>query len=970
MVCSKPGLHAFSPDGSPGSWRVSMSPDGRGAYSYNISWQGGGWTKFSRRERPQLLTNSAGDPKMLVTGLEYSPHSPRAKHGGGTQYSFTLVQRTSASLKKTSDDEASRAPLEPSQQRQADLNTAKRGAKSDDHAFIVTAVVDAKPILAFPTNSAWQQVFNPTWVAPSAATGNRSGLLVRSQNCTPTKPGCVGCSGTGQRASWLTWAELSHDTSLPPTVVNSVGVDEAVFGPFDCKDAGKCIDSKGTEDPRLTFDKETQRYYLLYNAYGPGGAFLALASTTEPTKRDGWTRHGKIFGNKTAHKSGSIVLREAGPHYVIWGCDGMLKITPSVIFNNHTRSLIAWNYSASKNLFGVRKVPFWDTIFVESAMPPLKLSNGDLLFFYNSMGGYNSTGGFQPGWVVLSGDDPTTVLARSSVPPMMYSLDWEIGKAPWPCNTPNVANLGGGHPTGAKDEFRLYLGGADAVVGSAIVRVKLVPKASNFSCIHVAGGLSQCLPAAGGGISSNETFGSFGDCEAVCIPKPPPPPPPPMQLGVLYNNTDVDGNRLGSDGASKTWEECKVSCIKATGCDAFVLDNRSSCPEGACCWHKGLPLKPVFSLGRLAMLVRLPPETPGWHGPVHATYFDDVCPDVGCHTFKNSSVVAAAKKLVEALCDETKGCNAFNADASSGGCLRACQASAIIRQNGTGGGCCSYFRIGPQTRTVKTDDQGTFRSPPGVQKFASFNSRGLVDLARSSGVVPVLGRVRQSASNPQFGEDKDWDTSTSYPNIGYDSTGGERKYQLWYNTLLFDNKNHAGAHANASALFPKGRREFGVAYAQSADGLQWVKPDLGLVSYLNSTKNNIICVGCSGIGVMRDAREANASRRYKAVGTWPNMSAHRTTCAFEQGCVNTNDIEESLGNGSSGTLAFSADGLTWSSDDLVSVVTNVSPFGCPGHCIPEVTTKDNTTVGGCNCSFGLGKHSARSHILCALLCIL
>lgn len=89
-----PGLHAFSPDGSPGSWRVSNSPDGRGAYSYNISWEDGGCTVFRRRERPQLVTSPAtGDPTLLVTGLEYQPSvPPPASRGGPAEYSFTLVQ--------------------------------------------------------------------------------------------------------------------------------------------------------------------------------------------------------------------------------------------------------------------------------------------------------------------------------------------------------------------------------------------------------------------------------------------------------------------------------------------------------------------------------------------------------------------------------------------------------------------------------------------------------------------------------------------------------------------------------------------------------------------------------------------------------------------------------------------------------------------------------------------------------------
>ena len=92
-----PGLHAFSPDGSPGSWQVSNSPDLRGAYSFNVSWQGGGHTLFRRRERPQLVTDpDTGDPMLLVTGLEYGGYAGAAGPGGQTEYSFTLVQKIRA----------------------------------------------------------------------------------------------------------------------------------------------------------------------------------------------------------------------------------------------------------------------------------------------------------------------------------------------------------------------------------------------------------------------------------------------------------------------------------------------------------------------------------------------------------------------------------------------------------------------------------------------------------------------------------------------------------------------------------------------------------------------------------------------------------------------------------------------------------------------------------------------------------
>ena len=83
-------------------------------------------------------------------------------------------------------------------------------AAADNMAYAVTAMQDPVPILSITQNkTAWGQVFNPTWVQPTAATGYRQGLLVRSQNCSKTPP---TCKGTEQRASWLTWAELEDES--------------------------------------------------------------------------------------------------------------------------------------------------------------------------------------------------------------------------------------------------------------------------------------------------------------------------------------------------------------------------------------------------------------------------------------------------------------------------------------------------------------------------------------------------------------------------------------------------------------------------------------------------------------------------------------------------------------------------------------------------------------------------------------
>lgn len=355
-------------------------------------------------------------------------------------------------------------------------------------SYTVEVAVVPEPLLSYGPRNTWRQVFNPTWVEPSPGTGQRSGLLVRSQNCTQVGDCGPTCSGTGQQASWLTWVELKGDMdagSAPSVATPTVDALSAVFGPFDCEGDPQCPDSYGTEDPRLTYDRESQLYYLLYNAWSPRQLKLSLASTADPTVRGGWARHGELFPGSglASYKSGSILLRPApGPHFVIWGCDISLRITPSV-----GRSLLTWDYNKTKVLLSVRSSPFWDTGFVESAMPPLLLSSGDLLFFYDSTGPWNGTSGYQPGWAVLSGADPTRVLARAAVPPLPWLLPWEQGLRPWPCNTPFVTNLGGGHRIGgeAENRFRVYFGGADAVIGAADLQVSLPAAAPRSIALHV-----------------------------------------------------------------------------------------------------------------------------------------------------------------------------------------------------------------------------------------------------------------------------------------------------------------------------------------------------------------------------------------------------------------------------------------------------------------------------------------------------
>lgn len=83
------------------------------------------------------------------------------------------------------------------------------------------------------------------------------------------------------------------------------------------------------------------------------------------------------------------------------------------------------------------------------------------------------------------------------------------------------------------------------------------------------------------------------------------------------------------------------------------------------------------------------------------------------------------------------------------------------------------------------------------------------------------------------------------------------KYRMWY--VAFDDQME---HAVKS-------ERWRAAYAESTDGVNWVKPELGLVAFRGSKKNNLVDVGGAwgfvNLKVIKDEADPDASRRYKMV---------------------------------------------------------------------------------------------------------
>ena len=61
------------------------------------------------------------------------------------------------------------------------------------------------------------------------------------------------------------------------------------------------------------------------------------------------------------------------------------------------------------------------------------------------------------------------------------------------------------------------------------------------------------------------------------------------------------------------------------------------------------------------------------------------------------------------------------------------------------------------------------------------------------------------------------------------------------------------------------RREEALLYAVSKDGIHWAKPELGLIEFNGSKKNNIVLEYNHGMAVMKDPHETDPQKRYKAI---------------------------------------------------------------------------------------------------------
>lgn len=144
-------------------------------------------------------------------------------------------------------------------------------------------------------------------------------------------------------------------------------------------------------------------------------------------------------------------------------------------------------------------------------------------------------------------------------------------------------------------------------------------------------------------------------------------------------------------------------------------------------------------------------------------------------------------------------------------------------------------------------------------------------------------------------ENKPWEIryDNSYPTVFYDSS--VEKYRCYYSTFTTDNGSAPFTREERKArdYEPSVNRVVSLCYAESSDGVNWIKPNLGITEWNGSTKNNIIGHYLHGTSVLFDEQETDLSKKYKMFTKIDyGNGIHYMAVAFSEDGVHFDDLIE------------------------------------------------------------------------------
>jgi predicted GH43/DUF377 family glycosyl hydrolase len=350
-------------------------------------------------------------------------------------------------------------------------------SSSSKYTVTFARLNDNLPVISSQNAMSSEFKWNYNTAVVPEANDDGFGLLVRAQNqLSPSDPYSTTPSVmplTKARRP-IPWSNLSQLTFDPISVSSSV-----VFRPQNA------AENFGVEDPRIVYRAKTGDYILLYTAAQsyPNGtviARLAMAMTKTPTVESSWRRLGPLFPQQHWSKSGALLLRDDAspslPHFLLFGDSTDVPGLQIAVSKN------LLNWTILPGIFLPMRPDGFDSGLVEAGPMPLRLSDGNYFFIYNSARhnysspkpGYDFQ--YNVGYAVLDGRNPSQVIQRchKSTPLITPALGWERGVSPWLGLTPNVVFLEGWIAIpGSRNQFLVFYGGADSVIGAGIISVEI-----------------------------------------------------------------------------------------------------------------------------------------------------------------------------------------------------------------------------------------------------------------------------------------------------------------------------------------------------------------------------------------------------------------------------------------------------------------------------------------------------------------
>lgn len=204
-------------------------------------------------------------------------------------------------------------------------------------------------------------------------------------------------------------------------------------------------ESRGVEDPRVTWHEDDQCFYMAYTAYSPLGIMPCLARSHNLIS---WERLGPVIRGED-NKDHVLFPRKIGGRYV------MFHRRPPSMWLASSDDLLNW--TDHQEIMAPRpELAGWDEKRVGAGGVPIETAYGWLVLYH----AYDQRHVYRLSAALLDLEDPSKVLRRPVDFIMEPTETWEIrGDVPnvvFSCANPVVG-----------DEVWLYYGGADRMVGLA-----------------------------------------------------------------------------------------------------------------------------------------------------------------------------------------------------------------------------------------------------------------------------------------------------------------------------------------------------------------------------------------------------------------------------------------------------------------------------------------------------------------------